>query len=163
MTFFRIRFMDRPFDSNIISTALCFWYVLCNGQFQIVLYFHILQDWKDMISMSVIYFYIIILRINTWETAWSWLHGSWIYNSLCNQYISPVTCEFESRSGDTTLCDKFCQWLATGRWFFPGTLVSSTNKTDSHNVTEILLKVALNTISHKPIKIRCKISILPPW
>ena len=22
---------------------------------------------------------------------------------------------------DTTLCDKVCQWLATGRWFFPVT------------------------------------------
>jgi hypothetical protein len=34
----------------------------------------------------------------------------------------------------------------TGRWFSPGTPVSSTNKTDHHNKTEILLKVALNTI-----------------
>ena len=34
----------------------------------------------------------------------------------------------------------------TGRWFSPGPLVSSTNKTDRHNITEILLKVALNTI-----------------
>ena len=32
-------------------------------------------------------------------------------------------------------------------WFFPGTPISSTNKTDSHNITEILLKVALNTIN----------------
>jgi len=31
----------------------------------------------------------------------------------------------------------------TGRWFSPGTPVSSTNKTDRHDVTEILLKVAL--------------------
>jgi hypothetical protein len=37
--------------------------------------------------------------------------------------------------------------LAAGRWFSPGTLVSSTNKTDCHNITKILLKVALNTIS----------------
>ena len=44
---------------------------------------------------------------------------------------------------DTTLCDKDCQWLATGLWFFP---VSSTNKTDCHDITEILLKVALKTI-----------------
>jgi hypothetical protein len=34
----------------------------------------------------------------------------------------------------------------TGLWFFPGSPVSSTNKTDSHNIIEILLKVALNTI-----------------
>jgi hypothetical protein len=31
--------------------------------------------------------------------------------------------------------------------FFPGTPVSSTNKSDDHNVTKILLKVALNTIT----------------
>ena len=30
-------------------------------------------------------------------------------------------------------------------WFSPGTLVSSTNKTDCHDITEILLKVVLNT------------------
>jgi hypothetical protein len=30
---------------------------------------------------------------------------------------------------------------------FSGTLVSFTNKTDSHNITEILLKVVLNTVS----------------
>jgi hypothetical protein len=43
---------------------------------------------------------------------------------------------------DTTLCDKVCQWLAAGRWFSPGTQVSSTNKTDRHEITEILLKSA---------------------
>ena len=48
---------------------------------------------------------------------------------------------------DTTLCDKVCQWLAAGRWFSRGTLISSTNKTDSHDIIEILLKVALNTIT----------------
>jgi len=61
------------------------------------------------------------------------------------------SCEFESRSWrgviDTTLCEKVWPWLATGRWFSPGTSVSSTNKTDHHDITEILLKVALNTIT----------------
>jgi hypothetical protein len=33
------------------------------------------------------------------------------------------------------------------RWFSPGTPVSSTNKTDRHNIIKILLKVALNTIT----------------
>jgi hypothetical protein len=41
-------------------------------------------------------------------------------------------------------CDKVCQWLMTGLWFSP---VSSSNKIDHHNITEILLKVALNTIN----------------
>ena len=38
---------------------------------------------------------------------------------------------------DTTLCDKVCQCLVAGRWFSPGSLVSSTNKTDHHDITEI--------------------------
>jgi hypothetical protein len=32
------------------------------------------------------------------------------------------------------------------QWFSPGPPVSSTNKTDRHDIAEILLKVALNTI-----------------
>jgi hypothetical protein len=42
---------------------------------------------------------------------------------------------------------KYFQWLVAGRWLFPGTPVSSTNKTDRHEITDILLKVALNTIT----------------
>jgi hypothetical protein len=34
--------------------------------------------------------------------------------------------------------------------FSPGTPVSSTNKTDHHDIAEILLKVALNTINPNP-------------
>ena len=47
---------------------------------------------------------------------------------------------------DATLCDKVCQRVAAGWWLSPGSLVSSTNKTDHHDITEILLNVALNTI-----------------
>jgi hypothetical protein len=48
---------------------------------------------------------------------------------------------------DKTLCDQVCQWLAAGQWFSPGIPISSTNKTDRHDITEILLEVALNTIT----------------
>ena len=41
-------------------------------------------------------------------------------------------------------------WLATGQWFYPGTPTSSTNKTNRHDISEILLKVALNTITLNP-------------
>jgi hypothetical protein len=44
---------------------------------------------------------------------------------------------------DTTLSDKVLQWLAPGRWFSPSTPVSSTNKTDCHDIVKKLLKVAL--------------------
>jgi hypothetical protein len=42
------------------------------------------------------------------------------------------------------------QLLATGRWFSTGTPLSSINKTDRHDIAEILLKVALNTIALTP-------------
>jgi hypothetical protein len=40
----------------------------------------------------------------------------------------------------------------TGQWFSSDPPVSSTNKTDCHDITKILLKVALNTImqTNKP-------------
>ena len=48
---------------------------------------------------------------------------------------------------DTTLYDNVRQWYAAGRWISPGTPVSTTNKTDRHNIIDILLNVALNTIN----------------
>ena len=59
------------------------------------------------------------------------------------QSVSIITkvVRFEHRSWqgvlNTTLYDKVCQWLATG------TSISSTNKTESHDIAEILEKVAL--------------------
>jgi hypothetical protein len=43
--------------------------------------------------------------------------------------------------------DKAYQLLAHGRWFSPDTSASSTTKTGHHDIAEILLKVALNTIN----------------
>jgi hypothetical protein len=99
--------------------------------------------------------------------SWPWSYGSWTYNYLCNQCLSPLMLwvrilirdylcnqclsplmlwvRILIRARCTTLCDKVCQWLATCWWFSSDTRVSSINKAD-HNITEILLKVALNTI-----------------
>ena len=86
-------------------------------------------------------------------SSWSWSHGSCAISAYHNQI-----CEFEPRSLrgalDTTLCYKVCQWFAAGRWFSLGPPVSSTNKTDHDDITEILLKVALSTI--KPNQSRKK-------
>ena len=60
--------------------------------------------------------------------SWSWSCGSWIYN-LPMQSV-PIPTKVVSSN--------------PGRLFFPGTPVSSTNKTDRHDIAEILLKVALN-------------------
>jgi hypothetical protein len=62
----------------------------------------------------------------------------------CN--LSPLTllARIPLRRGvfNTPLCDKVCQWLATG---YSGFL---HHKTDHHDITKILLKVALNTITN---------------
>jgi hypothetical protein len=55
-----------------------------------------------------------------------------------------------SQKGCTRLAaasDNVYQLLAQGQWFSPGTLASSTTKTGRHDIAEILLKVALNTIN----------------
>ena len=50
-------------------------------------------------------------------------------------------CEFESRSGrGVQHYKKNCQWLAEGQWFSSGTMVSSINKIDHHDIAEVLLK-----------------------
>ena len=41
----------------------------------------------------------------------------------------------------------------------PGTLVSSSNKTDRHDITEILLKVAYNTIKLNQTKLMNRLLI----
>jgi hypothetical protein len=53
--------------------------------------------------------------------------GSWIYNYLCNQCLSPLTLRVRIplRRGVlyTSLCDLVCPWLTVGRWFSPGTRI----------------------------------------
>ena len=56
--------------------------------------------------------------------------------------------------------DKVYQLLVHGRWFSPGTPASSTTKTGRHDIAEILLKVALNTINQINKIINCKLFIV---
>ena len=110
---------------------------------------------------------------NNQGPSWSWSYDSWIYNYLSNQCLSPLTLWVQTplRRGllDTTLCDKVCHWLAAGLWFSPCTLVSFTNKTERHEIPEILLKVALSTINpptliittHLRVKYFFQMSLIP--
>jgi hypothetical protein len=91
--------------------------------------------------------YILVYKVKQGQS-WSWSH-------VAISAYHPLRCVFEPRSWwgvlDTTLCDKVCQWLVTGWWFSTSTPVSFTNITDRHNISEILLKVVLNTMNHQPI------------
>jgi hypothetical protein len=64
--------------------------------------------------------------------------------ACANEIIPSINRSFVYKAkegGYVRICDKVCQW------FSPGTLVSSTNKTDCHIITEISLKMELNTIN----------------
>ena len=112
-----------------------------------------------LMDIDIFLFYFLSLKLRVPNSKFSYIwkaYGIFIfnpilvgfYNYLCNQYLSPlmlwVRISISVRC--TTLCDQACQWPATILSFSPGPPVSSTNKTDRHNITEILLKVALNTI-----------------
>ena len=103
---------------------------------------------------------------NVGEPSWKWSYGSWIYNYLCNQCLSPQTLRVRTSLRrdvlDTILWDKVCQWLAAGRWFSLGTLVCSTNKTDCHDIAEILWNIMWNFCNQClfPLKMSIRFS---PW
>ena len=105
---------------------------------------HSIQHIKITICLVRIVFTLSFI-LNS-STPWPGSYCSWIYSYLCNWCLSPlmllVRIPFRARCA--TLCDKVCQWLATGRCFSPGTPLSSANKTDHHKQTDIFLKVALN-------------------
>ena len=104
-------------------------------------------------KMRWCYVISVIFYLITKVPLWSWLHGSWIYNYLCNQCLSPLTLWVRTplRRGvfDTIVCGKVGQCFATGMWFSPGNLVSSNNKADHHDITEILLKEGVK--HHTPL------------
>ena len=106
--------------------------------------------------------FIVVFAYVYGGASWSWSYGTWIYTYLCNQCLSPLTLLVRIPHRrvvlDTTFCNKVCQWLAVGRWFSLGTLVSSTNKIDRNDIIETLLKVALNTINHLNNR-----SLIPKW
>ena len=94
----------------------------------------------------------IPLHRKIWKIRCKIWHSEWLQNVktiISWKHFGMFSCT----SNNTTLCDKVCQRLATGRWFSLCTPVSSTNKTDHQDITEILLKVALNTINHEKLVI----------
>ena len=109
-------------------------WLLARGQWMLVV------NWLLVRNANYLRQRLLLITIRSW----SWSYCSWIYNYLCNQCLSPLMLwvRISIRARCTTLCDKVCQWFATVRWFSPGNPVSSTNKTDRHDIAEMLLKMA---------------------
>ena len=86
---------------------------------------------------------------------WSLSYVSRIYNYLCNRWLSPQ--KLWVRIPLTVRCARYnIIWsslsVTCGRSVvFSGNPVSFTNKTDLHDITEILLKLSLNTLTLTPI------------
>jgi hypothetical protein len=87
-------------------------------------------EWLILSSVLEIVHYYDVCPFAIFFSGPSWSYDSWIYNYFCNQCLSfhHLSCEFEF-------------------WFSPDTPVSVTIKTDLHDITEILIKVAFNTIT----------------
>ena len=47
---------------------------------------------------------------------------------------------------DTTFCDKVCQFFVAVQWLSPGFLIPPINKTDRHDITQILLNTITLTL-----------------
>ena len=106
---------------------------LCNLK---IFKFH---NYSTMRYFFYVYHFITIFIQKLKSPSWPWSYDSWIFNYLCNQWC----CEFESRKrrGVQHHAIKYvCGFLCMGP------PVSSTKKTDRHDITKILVRVALNTI-----------------
>ena len=124
-------FMEILFCRTMLKILI----ILCNTWFKSYANIHNCNsDEKTHKQYNVVVFSIVVNENNIISILLCQYHLKY----LCVEPIIIICC---------SLCDQVCQWLATGQWFSPGTPVSSTNKTDRHNITEILLKVALNSIT----------------
>jgi hypothetical protein len=123
---------------------------------------------NKMISFLCIYTY-------SKGPSWSWLYGCWIYNYLCNQCLScgtatvlqlsvPITNKVVSSNpvyGEVYSIQHYVIKFVKDLRQVSGSLQSlrfpPSIKTDCHDITEILLKVVLNTITQPitPIHIQC--------
>ena len=109
-------------------------------------YYDLIINLLVFLKLSPFANYLLINSVNLMQCNYL-VNFSLIHNSERSTLMLWVWTSLRRGVLDTTLCDKVCQWLAADRWFSPGTSVSSTNKTDRHDITEILLKVVLNTIA----------------
>ena len=113
-----------PLSSTVIDLALqkifCVFPITCKKN----RYAHLQKSLK----MRHMFFYIVDNHVISKMIFISKTYG--------NQCLSPLMLwiRISIRAKCTTLCDKVCQWLATGWYFFPDTPVSSTNKIDRHDI-----------------------------
>ena len=118
--------------------------------FNILTHYNIKICWTSQNMFSSHYQKQFFVLIQRW-LSWSWSYCSWIYNYLCNQCLSSLTLwvQIPLMARCTryniiviNLSVTFGRSVVFSVYFSP---ISSTNNTDSHDITEVLLKVALTS------------------
>ena len=125
----------------------------------ILILIHLLHDiYQNIIKKNKRYlftFVVILYLVLYLLLKGLWSYGSWINLQLPMQSV-PITSDVVSLKLDQGEV-YIIMWFTTGLWFSPG---PSTNKTDRHNINEIVLKVALNIITQTN-KLSPSVYILP--
>ena len=118
-----------------------------------------------MSFVEFLFSYFSFASSNHEEPLRSWSYGSMIYNYLCNQYISPLT--FWARIPFMARCTSYnIIWSSVsvtcgGSLVFSGYSLSPTYKNDRHDITKILLKMALCTITLAPYPMKIALFVNP--
>jgi hypothetical protein len=91
-------------------------------------------------SIYIYFFYMIIndvcfCTINQHAELIDLHCDNWMKLQSPDRYVAPLMGQSWRGVLDTTLCDTVCQWFAAGQWFSPLIHVSSTSKTDRHDIT----------------------------
>jgi hypothetical protein len=130
----------------IINCILKFNYRPTCNFYDYVLFFFSATLWQNILLQG----YVQIVN-SIKGSSWSWSYVSWIYIYLCNQCLSPL--KLWIRNLFMAMCTRY-----NNTWYslsvtcdrsvvFSGYSGLIHKKTDCHDIAEILLKVALNTIN----------------
>ena len=105
------------------------------------------ENWYPVVHITT---YSVICRCRK-GLSWSWSYGSWIYNYLCDQCLPPL--KLWVRTPFKARCTRYnIMWYSLSVTCGRSMVFSRYSgffhqKTDHHKITEILLKVALITIT----------------
>ena len=90
---------------------------------------------SNVIIVAVTILYILDRRVSDRMVV-----GLFTTNYLCNQCLSPLKLlNVNPVHDEVYTIQHYVIEFSTGRWFSPGTPVSSTNKTDRHDIAKISL------------------------
>jgi hypothetical protein len=122
--------------------------VVLKMQGNIIMNLHVLFLFNKL-YLYVCFCYITVSHSLLKWSSWLWSHSDWIYSYLCNQSLLPVPVRIPFKA---MRCRYHIMWsnlsvTCNRSVVFPVTPISSINKIDRQDISDILLKASLNTIS----------------